>query len=73
MARKAKEIAPKAIGGYSDRKYEVQNALRTLTRAEEIRRDSGLMRDVKSHAKEQIKSTERVLGTGKSRGSRKST
>ena len=34
-----------------ERKYRAEDAIRTLTRAEEIRKDKGLMRDVKSEAK----------------------
>lgn len=38
------------------RKYEVEEALRTVTRAEEIKRDRGLMSEVKKCATDQIKS-----------------
>lgn len=37
------------------RKYEVEDALRTVTRAEEIKRDRPLMAAVKKCATEQIK------------------
>lgn len=50
-----------------EKQYRAEDALRTLTRADEIRRDAGLMRDVKSHAKTQIKTAARVLG-GKPKG-----
>lgn len=60
------------IGGRSrsdmdamEKKYRAEDALRTLTRADEIRRDTGLMRDVKAHAKNQIKTVGRVLGKPK--------
>lgn len=36
-----------------ERKYQVEDGLRTLTRAEEIKGDPDLMRDVAAHAKEQ--------------------
>lgn len=51
-----------AIAGYPkpDRKYEAQDALRTLQRAEEIRRDKGLMKIVKSEAKAQVKALSTV-------------
>ena len=39
-----------------DRKWEVEDALRTLNRAEEIRRDKKMMGDVKRLATEQIQS-----------------
>lgn len=38
-----------------DRKWEIEDALRTLNRAEEIRKDKRMMQDVKRHALEQIK------------------
>ena len=37
------------------RKWEVESAMSTLKRAEEIRKNSGLMRDVKKMAQEQVK------------------
>lgn len=42
------------------RKWEAQDALRTITRAEEIKRDRGLMAEVKKCAREQVKSLECV-------------
>jgi hypothetical protein len=36
------------------RKWEIESALSTLKRADEIRKDSKLMNDVKKMAKEQI-------------------
>ena len=36
-----------------ERKYRAEDAIRTLTRAEEIKGDKGLMRDVKAHASKQ--------------------
>lgn len=53
-----------------ERRYRAEDALRTLSRAEEIRSDRGLMRDVKSHAKDQIKAVSRVLGKPSARGSK---
>ena len=41
-------------------KYMAEDAIRTLTRAEEIKKDSGLMRAIKSHSKEQIKTLQKV-------------
>jgi hypothetical protein len=37
------------------RKWEIESALSTLKRAEEIRKDSKMMNDVKKMAQEQIK------------------
>jgi hypothetical protein len=38
----------------SNDRYRAQDALSTLTRAEEIRKDAALMRDVKSLAKQTV-------------------
>lgn len=45
--------------------YEVRDALRTLTRADEIRKDKGMMRAVKAEAKAQIKTVSKVLTPSK--------
>ena len=50
------------------RKYRAEDALRTITRAEEIRRDRELMGDVKRVAREQAKTLGQVLGNGKRTG-----
>lgn len=50
-----------------EREYEVKDALRTLTRADEIKRDKSLMRDVKTEAKKQIKTVGSVLQKTKTR------
>lgn len=57
-----------AVYAERDRKYEAQDALRTLARADEIRSNKGLMREVKAEAKAQIKTVGRVLGPTKKRG-----
>lgn len=36
-----------------DRKYEIEDAMRTLMRADELRKDGKLMADVKKHASAQ--------------------
>lgn len=38
-----------------ERKYKAEEALRTLQRADEVRRDKGLMKDVKALATQQLK------------------
>lgn len=66
-----KSKSPNAVtAGYPERerKYEAQDALRTLARADEIRANKGLMREVKAEAKAQIKTVGRVLGPTKKRG-----
>jgi len=58
-AAKGKAKAPKASvepspeSAERERKYQVEDGLRTLTRAEDIKGDSDLMRDIAGHAKEQ--------------------
>lgn len=44
-----------------ERRYRAEDALRCLTRAKEIERDSGLMRDVKTVAKEKLKELQGVV------------
>lgn len=48
-----------------DRKYRAEDALRTIQRADEVRRDAALMRDVKKLAKEQVRALNKVAGTEK--------
>ena len=43
-----------------ERRYRAEEALRTLTRAKEIERDRGLMRDVKSVAAQQMKQLQSI-------------
>lgn len=57
MARKKAIDAPCE----PDRKWQIEDALRTLNRAEEIRRDKRMMSDVKKLATEQIKSLSKHL------------
>ena len=38
-----------------ERRYQVEDAMRTLTRAEQIRKDAKLMADVRVHAKDLAK------------------
>ncbi len=62
MAKKGNSSAV-ACAPADDRKWQVEDALRTLNRAEEIRRDRGMMRDVKKLATEQIKSLQAHVGS----------
>lgn len=64
MAKEPKKGAAKAPGvstaaiGISDpdgRKYRAEDALRTLARAEEIRRDGALMRDVETCRRDKMR------------------
>lgn len=45
-----------------DRKYKVEDAIRTLTKAEEHRQDKDLMKDVKKTAKDKIKKMQKACG-----------
>lgn len=47
-----------------ERRWRAEDALRTLSRAEEIKRDAGLMRDVRGMANEQMKALGKVAGNG---------
>lgn len=52
----SKKSSVKKTGGIiaSERKWEIENALSTLKRADEIRKDSKMMADVKKLANEQM-------------------
>jgi len=55
-AAKASNVSTAAIGSDADeRKYRAEDALRTLTRAEEIRRDGALMRDVENCRRDKMR------------------
>lgn len=49
-----------ATAPMADRKWQAEDALRTLTRAGEIQRDKSLMREVKKCAREQMKTLAKV-------------
>ncbi len=53
------------------RKWEVESAMSTLQRAEEIRKDASLMRDVKSAAKKQAAQLMKLGGPVKKTVTRK--
>lgn len=48
--------------GYDDKKYRTEEAMRTLMRAEELKKDRGLMRDVENLAKEQAEKLSGLCG-----------
>lgn len=73
MARgKASNSTPSPISDEKyaarEREYRARDALSTLTRADEIRRDKALMRDVKTEAKRVIKTASSVVGAKPKRG-----
>lgn len=60
-AKKSKPMAPVVeTATESDRNWRAEDALGTLTRAEEIRRDSKLMTEVEKARKEKIAELSRV-------------
>lgn len=65
MARKTTKSRSDAPQIASDNSWRARDALSTLTRAEEIRRDKPLMRDVKAEAKKATKALGAVLGPSK--------
>lgn len=57
MAKKApSDTAPCGPSSSEQKRWQAEDALRTLNRAEEIRRDKGLMKSVAKLAEEQIRS-----------------
>lgn len=56
---------PSAADKARERRYQAEDALRTLTRAGEIQRNGTLMRDVKSLAKEQMGTLKKVVGSSR--------
>lgn len=65
---KTSEVAPASPSKGERHSWEVDDALRTLTRAEEVKDDKGLMRDVAKKAREQAadmtKIADRLAGKG---------
>lgn len=52
---------PSAADKARERRYQAEDALRTLTRAGEVQRDKGLMREVKKLATEQMSTLKSVV------------
>lgn len=53
--------SPQSVSDTKRDRWQVRDALSTLTRAEEIKRDGSLMREVKREAKLQTKSLQSVV------------
>ena len=53
---------PTAAQKKEERRWAAQDALRTLQRAEEIKRDKALMGDVQRHAREQVAVAQKFAG-----------
>lgn len=65
MSKKTRANTPIPATADKEDRWRARDALSTLTRADEIRRDKALMRDVKAEAKAQIKTVGRVLTPNK--------
>jgi hypothetical protein len=70
MASKSKnKLADMAMPSpVDDMKWRAKDALNTLTRAEEIKRDKGLMKHVKCEARNQAKALSKVCSPKKASG-----
>lgn len=70
-AQKANKPAPKASAGISgpsiadEKRWKTEDAMRTLMRAEELKKDKGLMRDVATMAKDQAAKLSGLCGKAK--------
>lgn len=51
---------PSAAEMKERKRWEAEDALRTLNRAEEIKKNAALMKQVKAHASEQVKIMQKV-------------
>lgn len=62
LSPKTKNVVQLAVPApaYDDRKYRAEDSLRILMKAEEIRRDKSLMKDVKDLAKKQTSDLKKV-------------
>lgn len=56
-------MAKKPTISAQERAWRAQDALRTLTQAQEIQKDRTLMRDVKKVAQQQVQTLSKVAGT----------
>ena len=61
MAKRAKPVsALNDISQADARRYRVEEAMRTLARAEEHRKDKGLMKDVRALAKKHVQTMSKL-------------
>lgn len=68
MASKSSGSKATSLGypsGYDEKKYRTEDAMKTIMRAEELKKDRGLMRDVEAMAKEQAAKLSGLCGKGK--------
>lgn len=59
---KAKPSMASAEVPQSEDRYKIEDGLRTLTRAEEVRSDKGLMAKIADHAADQAEMAQRAAG-----------
>lgn len=51
---------PRAVLGGDEKRWRTEDALRTLKRADEIKKDTGLMRDVRRFAADEQKALQNI-------------
>lgn len=66
MAKRPSKTTGIGPSPYNERRYEVEDAARTLLRAEQVKKDKGLMREVQKMAAE----TARAAGAAEKKGKR---
>ena len=65
VAKSSKSTSIGYPSGYDEKKYRTEDAMRTLMRAEELKKDKSLMRDVEAMAKEQAQKLSGLCGKAK--------
>lgn len=64
MARKKKLVGdaplPVPIGANDERRWRARSAFDDMKRVDEHKQDSGLMREVRKHARDQVKAAQRI-------------
>lgn len=68
MKKKAKGYAEPAIGYGPDKDWQAEDDMRTLARAEEIKRDRGRYTAAKKCARRKVRELEAISNGGKKRG-----
>lgn len=58
-------MAPRLSMSAEEKKWQIEDDLRTLTRAEEIKRDPKRLAAAKKMAKERLEEVQSVIGDGK--------
>lgn len=63
MATTKKASAPTAVGVYDDAKWRAEDDMRTLARAEEVKRDPKRLAAAKAMAREKLAELQAVAGS----------